>query len=252
MSSLRRTLTQPWARLTQPSPRTPLAYRPSRIISFARLLQSVSLTMASNQHTPHITKVTDLSSTEAKWVALQRLDYIDQTGRSRIWEVATRKTRGSSGIDAVAIGTILLHPSRAPSTILVLQYRPPVDAITVEWPAGLVDKDESAEEAAVRELREETGYVGKVISVSPTIASDPGMTTANMQLVMVEVKLNEGDKEPEQQLDEGEHIQRVVVPLDELYERLLEYSKEEKMVSAKLFHWAAGLHFAKQVLPGMQ
>ena len=134
----------------------------------------------------------------------------------------------------------------------MLQYRPPADAVTVEWPAGLVDATESPEEAAVRELREETGYEGRVLSLSPTIATDPGMTTANMQLVMVEVRLSEGDVEPEQQLDDGEHIQRVVVPLDELYDKLVEYSKEEgMMVSAKLWHWAAGLHFAKQVLPGM-
>jgi ADP-ribose pyrophosphatase len=209
--------------------------------------------MAQKTHEPHITKLTDLSSAEARWVELKKIDYIDQTGCERTWEVASRKTRGKAGVDAVAIGTIILHPSRPPSTILVLQYRPPVDATTVEWPAGLIDADESPEEAAVRELREETGYSGRVLSVSATIASDPGMTTANMQLAMVEVRLNEGDEEPEQYLDDGEHIQRVVVPLDELYEKLVAYSKEEKtVVSAKLFHWAAGLHFAKQMLPKMQ
>jgi ADP-ribose pyrophosphatase len=206
--------------------------------------------MASKTHSPHITNLAPLSSSDAKWVELKKATYIDQTGRERFWEVASRKTRGKAGVDAVAIGTIILHPSRPASTILVLQYRPPVDAITVEWPAGLVDAAESPEEAAVRELREETGYEGRVLSVSPTIATDPGMTTANMQLVMVEVALREGDVEPEQHLDDGEHIQRVVVPLDELYDKLMAYSKEEGMiVSAKLFHWATGLHFAKQVLP---
>jgi ADP-ribose pyrophosphatase len=207
--------------------------------------------MASKTHSPRITNLTTLSSSDAKWVELNKITYIDQTGRERVWEVASRKTRGKAGVDAVAIGTIILHPSRPPSTILVLQYRPPADAITVEWPAGLVDATESPEEAAVRELREETGYEGRVLSLSPTITNDPGMTTANMQLVMVEVRLSEGDVEPEQQLDEGEHIQRVVVPLDELYDKLVKYSKEGMMVSAQLWHWAAGLHFAKQVLPGM-
>jgi ADP-ribose pyrophosphatase len=91
------------------------------------------------------------------------------------------------------------------------------------------------------------------LSVSPTVASDPGMTTANMQLVMVEVRLKEEDKEPEQHLDDGEHIERVVVPLNELYERLVSYSQMKGMVvSAKLFHWAAGMHFAKQTLPTIQ
>jgi len=208
--------------------------------------------MASKAHEPRITNRTSLSSSDAKWVELQKVNYIDQTGRERVWEVASRKTRGKAGVDAVAIGTVILHPSRPASTVLVLQYRPPMDAITVEWPAGLVDAAESPEEAAVRELREETGYEGRVLSVSPTIANDPGMTTANMQLVMVEVRLEEGDAEPEQHLDDGEHIQRVVVPLDRLYDKLVAYSKDEgMMVSAKLFHWAAGLHFAKQVLPKM-
>lgn len=39
-------------------------------------------------------------------------------------------------------------------------------------------------------------------------------------MVTVEVTLNEGDEEPEQHLDEGEHIQRVIVPLTELYDKL--------------------------------
>ena len=39
-------------------------------------------------------------------------------------------------------------------------------------------------------------------------------------MVTVEVELKEGDAEPEQHLEEGEHIERVVVPLEELYEKL--------------------------------
>ena len=101
---------------------------------------------------------------------LKKLTYIDQGGQERVWEVATRKTRGKAGVDVVAIGNIILRPSHPPSTILVLQYRPPCNAICVEWPAGLIDAEETPEEAAVRELRE-TGYEGKVISVSPTITA---------------------------------------------------------------------------------
>lgn len=40
------------------------------------------------------------------------------------------------------------------------QYRPPIDMVAVEIPAGLVDAGESPEVCAVRELKEETGYVG--------------------------------------------------------------------------------------------
>lgn len=199
-------------------------------------------------HSPKVTAIDSLPANEAKWIEFQKISWSDQAGKSRIWEAASRKTRGSSGVDAVAITTVIRHPSRPPSTIIILQYRPPVDAVCVEFPAGLVDASETPSDASVRELHEETGYKGKLKYISPTIVSDPGMSTANMQLATVEVELKEGDKEPEQALDEGEFIERVVVPLDELYDRLTQYSKEGKIVDARLWHWAEGLHFAKTML----
>ena len=39
-------------------------------------------------------------------------------------------------------------------------------------------------------------------------------------MVTIEVNLKEGDEEPEQHLDDGEHIERRVVPLSELYDTL--------------------------------
>ena len=45
-----------------------------------------------------------------------------------------------------------------------------------------MDAGEDASAAAVRELREETGYSGSVATVSPVCYSDPGMTDANMQV----------------------------------------------------------------------
>ena len=39
-------------------------------------------------------------------------------------------------------------------------------------------------------------------------------------MVTVEVELKDGDKEPEQHLEEGEFIERRVVPISELYDKL--------------------------------
>jgi ADP-ribose pyrophosphatase len=202
-----------------------------------------AITMAQTT-TPKITSLVDLPSSEAKWVKLQKATYTDAKGKERIWEIASRKTTGKSGVDAVAMGNIIYHPTKPPSTILVIQFRPPVKAFTIEWPAGLIDADESPEEAAVRELYEETGYHGKVISSSPPVSADPGMTSATLVLCMVEIHLGENDPEPEQHLEESEDIQRVNVPLSELYERLEEFAKEGYVVAAKLYHWAAGVQYA--------
>jgi ADP-ribose pyrophosphatase len=64
------------------------------------------------------------------------------------------------------VAAILQDPSKpdaAPRIILQKQWRPPVNATVIEIPAGLMDPDETAEACAVRELKEETGYVGEVM-----------------------------------------------------------------------------------------
>lgn len=40
--------------------------------------------------------------------------------------------------------------------VVVLQFRPPLGQLSLEFPAGLIDEGESAEVAALRELAEET------------------------------------------------------------------------------------------------
>lgn len=146
------------------------------------LIERVNKVTMSQSGTPKVTSLVDLPSSEAKWVKLQKATYLDAKGKERVWEIASRKTTGKSGVDAVAMGNIIYHPSKPPSTVIVIQFRPPVNAFTIEWPAGLIDENETAEEAAVREMYEETGYHGKVISTSPAVSADPGMTSANMKL----------------------------------------------------------------------
>ena len=91
-----------------------------------------------------------------KWLLLNELTYEDRKGKIRTWEAAARQNCAG----AVAIICTLKPSNRL---ILVRQYRPPVNKLTIEFPAGLVNRGENPEETAVRELREETGYHGKVL-----------------------------------------------------------------------------------------
>lgn len=73
------------------------------------------------------------------------------------------KTRPkNSAIDGVGIVAILQKPT-GPEILLQKQFRPPINKVTIEVPAGLVDENETAAETAIRELKEETGYVGIVV-----------------------------------------------------------------------------------------
>jgi len=193
---------------------------------------------------PRTDKVEPLPASDAKWIAFQKIHWTDGSGKARLWEAASRTTRGSSGVDAVAIAPIILQPGKPASTLIILQFRPPVDAICVEFPAGLIDAKETAEEAAVRELREETGFTKvKIVESSRAIANDPGMSMSNMILCTAHVSMDDGEELPEQQLDEGEEIERVIVPLKDLYGKLEEMENDGKMVDARLWHWAAGVKF---------
>ena len=70
--------------------------------------------------------------------------------------------------------------------LLVEQYRVPLKANCIELPAGLVGDEtagESIEDAANRELEEETGYRATQIEVVGDFASSPGMVSETFTLV---------------------------------------------------------------------
>lgn len=83
---------------------------------------------------------------------------------------ATREVVDHPG--AVAVVPIL----KDGRIVLVRQYRYPIDSLTLEIPAGKLDLDESPDECAIRELREETGYETKNIQKVTSIYTAPGFS----------------------------------------------------------------------------
>jgi len=202
-----------------------------------------------SQH-PKILSTEDLDTSDAKWVKLKKINWQDQKGRKRVWEVADRPTRGKSGIDAVAVLALIRSKTNAfpLSTVIIEQYRPPIGKFIIELPAGLIDDGETPEEAAKRELREETGYEAEgIIDSSAVLANDPGMSTANMKLVVLDVPLNGDMESPDQNLEDGETIVRRAIELRSLNTELKEYEKRGFVVDARLSHFAAGFALAERL-----
>lgn len=92
-----------------------------------------------------------------------RINYEDAQGKLRVWE-ATRRitTPKNSVVDAVHVIAIR-GKSTGREVLLEKQFRPPAGKVCIEFPAGLIDEGETPEECALRELREETGYIGDAI-----------------------------------------------------------------------------------------
>jgi len=172
---------------------------------------------------PKVIKVEEVH--RENWLTFKKLTWVDKENKTRIWETAERTTRKETGCDAIAIFAIIKGKSTPPSTVIVCQFRPPVANFTVELPAGLIDKGETCEQAAIRELLEETGYTGKPIYTSPLIVSDPGMSNANMKIVYIQVDADTPENiNPQIHPDDGEFIDRYIIQISELPQKLKEFT----------------------------
>jgi 8-oxo-dGTP pyrophosphatase MutT (NUDIX family) len=60
---------------------------------------------------------------------------------------------------------------------LVTQYRPAIEAFTLELPSGLAEPDEGPAATASRELLEETGYPASSLVALGSTVPDPGRTS---------------------------------------------------------------------------
>ncbi|KAF7552435.1 hypothetical protein G7046_g7408 [Stylonectria norvegica] len=189
-----------------------------------------------------------LPEEEARWTKLVKTTYADPKGVTRTWEHAERRTRPKDAdIDGVGILAILDKPA-GKEILLQKQYRPPLDKIVIEVPAGLIDEGETAEQAAVRELKEETGYVGVVTESSPIMYNDPGFCNTNLRMVHVTVDMNlPENKNPITELEENEFIEVFTVPVAKLWDELKKFEAEGCAIDARVGTFAEGILIAQRM-----
>lgn len=105
------------------------------------------------------------------------------TFRSPAGETFHRDIVRSPG--AVAVVPILVGQASSVDVVLLKQYRAAFDEYVLEIPAGMRDvPGEPLEEAAQRELLEETGYRARSLDLLHSFYPSPGMTDAVLHIFL--------------------------------------------------------------------
>ena len=121
--------------------------------------------------------------------------------------------------------------------LLVRQFRYAVARALWELPAGLVDAGESPRRAAVRELREETGYLASRLEKLVEIYSSPGFCRERILLYLARGVRRRGG----QDLDHDEFVEPRGFPFQDVLRRV----REGRLHDAKT---VLGLTLAARVL----
>jgi ADP-ribose pyrophosphatase len=156
---------------------------------------------------------------EGKWLRMKL--------RGR-WEFVERTNAGG-------IAVIIIAATPEKNLLFVEQTRVPLDAKTIEMPAGLVgdvDAGESIELAAERELLEETGWQASRIELLMTGPTSSGMSNERVAFVRASglVRVNAGGG------DASEDILVHEIPIADAPRWLSQKMREGFAVDAKL--WA--------------
>jgi len=151
------------------------------------------------------------------------ITYRDSRGVVRTWEALERV--GIAGI----VVMIAITPSG--NVLLEKQFRPPLGREVIELPAGLVEPGESMEEAARRELVEETGWEAQKLTF---LAEGPISTGASTEALraylctsLKHIGKNGGD--------DNEIIEVIEVPIEHVQSYLRNEQLNGMLVDLKVF-----------------
>lgn len=130
-------------------------------------------------------------------------------------------------------GAVAIIPFTADGRmVLVRQFRKALEKVIYEIPAGKLEKGESPEQCARRELEEETGYSSSDMNLVTSFYTSPGF--ANEYIYIFEAKhLTKGSFQP----DHDEFVEVIEITPDEGKKLLEEKKIDDAKTVYALLYW---------------
>lgn len=114
-------------------------------------------------------------------------------------------------------GAVVLPLLPNKNVVMIRQFRKPIERDVLEIPAGKIEQGESPENTAFRELREETGYVAKNMTLLTKMYPTVGYSEELLYIYLAT------DLEPgETDFDKNEDIDSYSYHIDDLYDMVME------------------------------
>jgi len=156
-----------------------------------------------------------------KWATLSSRKVYD----CNVFSIFERESKGPDGrighfavMEAKDWAVIVPYVGMGPNGkfLMVRQYRHGADAVSLEFPGGVVEEGEEPLHAAARELTEETGWTSARILHAGTVFPNPAIQDNHFH-VFVALDLNPGE---DRTLDQNEIIDVYLVSADEIRARI--------------------------------
>lgn len=152
-----------------------------------------------------------------KW----KVNSVKELFKTFIFSVTAKNSTAVNGVSGDyyvmnANDWVIVIPEKEENFLMVKQWRHGENALSIEFPGGVIDSGENPLQAAARELQEETGYkAGELIHLG-TVNPNPALF-ANHVHVYLAKKL---EATGVQELDNDEFINYLEIPKNEVFENV--------------------------------
>ncbi|MCR5081192.1 MAG: NUDIX hydrolase [Treponema sp.] len=160
--------------------------------------------------------------------------------KTPVFTVTERLSRNSSGLEGKYIVNncrdwVIVIAEHDDNFLMVKQWRHGEKALSIEFPGGVIDDGETPDEAAARELKEETGCTAEKLICLGSMNPNPALFSNHVYIYYAEGLTFSG----KQELDDDEFLNYFELPKKEVLKKLGSREYPHALMAS-----AAALYFA--------